>query len=253
MGEVDGKVALVSGGARGLGEAYVRALVTEGARVMFGDVLDHEGRAVARDLGDRAAYVNLDVTQEGQWTDAVAQCESQFGPPTVLVNNAGIVDMAPLDETDPADFERVIAVNLTGTFLGMRAVIPGMKRVGGGSIINISSAAGLRGYPWLAAYTASKHAVRGLTKVAALELGRRNIRVNSVHPGQIDTPMTAGLDAQFDHIAMGRRGTPNEVANLILFLASEASSFCTGAEFIVDGGETAGLPSKRQDTGTEGR
>lgn len=246
MGDLDGKVALVSGGARGMGEAFVRALMAQGASVVLGDVLDQEGMAVARDLGDRAAYVHLDVTREDRWSEAVAQCESRFGPPTVLVNNAGIVDFGPIDGTELAAFERVMAVNLTGTFLGMRAVIPTMKQAGGGSIINISSAAGLRGYPRLGAYTASKHAVRGLTKVAALELGARNIRVNSIHPGQIDTPMTANLDADTGHIAMGRRGIPSEVANLVVFLAGDASSYCTGAEFIIDGGLMAGLPDTRQ-------
>lgn len=241
MGQLEGRAALVSGGARGMGEAHVRALVAEGASVVFGDVLD-DGAALAEELGERAVFVHLDVTQEQQWLDAIAECEARFGAPTVLVNNAGIVGIAPLEKTELADFERVMAVNLTGTFLGMKTVIPAMKRAGRGSIINISSAAGLQGYPMLSAYTASKHAVRGLTKVAALELGRHDIRVNSIHPGQIDTPMTANLDADTSHIPMRRRGTPSEVADLMIFLAGDASSYCSGAEFLIDGAMMAGTP-----------
>ncbi len=244
MGMLDGKVAFVSGGARGLGEAYVRALAGEGAAVVFGDVLDDAGRAVARDIGDRALYVHLDVTRAGDWAAGVAAGEARFGPFTVLVNNAGIVHFAPIEDTSPAQFDRVIDVNLRGTFLGMHAVIPSMRRAGGGSIINISSTAGLRGYENLAGYVASKYAVRGLAKTGALELGPAGIRVNSVHPGQIETPMTAPLETHTTHVALRRRGVTAEVANLIVFLASDASSFCTGAEFVVDGGETTGLPEQ---------
>ncbi|MGE3619868.1 MAG: SDR family oxidoreductase [Acidimicrobiia bacterium] len=242
VGQVDGKVALVSGGARGLGAAYVRILAAEGARVVFGDVLDDEGAALAGELGDDVRFVHLDVTDPEQWSAAVEVAEEAFGPVTVLVNNAGIVVVNTLEDMTPEEFGRVIDVNLKGTFLGMRAVIPGMRRAGTGSIINVSSTAGLRGYTWHAGYDASKYGVRSLAKVAALELGQYGIRANSVHPGQVRTPMNEGRQLRVDHVALGRVGEPEELAALVLFLASDASSFCTGAEFVADGGETAGLP-----------
>jgi 3alpha(or 20beta)-hydroxysteroid dehydrogenase len=254
MGQLDGKVAIISGGARGQGEAEVRRFVAEGAKVVFGDVLDDLGKALASELGDAAYFVHHDVTQESQWDAVVATAESRFGKVDVLVNNAGILAFGGLTwETSLDDYMRVINVNQIGVFLGMKATIPAMLRNRGGSIVNISSTNGLAGFGGTIAYTASKFAVRGMTKNAALELGRCNIRVNSVHPGGIDTPMTrpealgdyAG-DAEFDPdanyqgYAMGRAGQAHEVANLVLFLASDQSSYCTGAEFVVDGGMLAG-------------
>lgn len=240
MGRFDGKVALVSGGARGMGEAHVRAFVAEGAKVLVGDVLDTEGEALAQELGSAARFVHLDVTDPASWDAAVATAEAELGPVTVLVNNAGIVVFGTVDQISVEDFDRTIAVNLRGVFLGTRAVAPGMKAAGGGTIVNISSTAGLMGYAGIAPYVASKWAVRGLTKASALDLGP-TIRVNSIHPGPIATPMTAGLDASTVATQrIPRYGRPEEVTAAVLFLAGEESSFMTGAELAVDGGAVLG-------------
>lgn len=243
MGRLDGKVALVSGGARGQGAAEARLFAAEGARLVIGDVLDDAGQAVADELGPEvAAYTHLDVSDEAQWQAAVALAEERFGPVGVLVNNAGILMFRAIDQTARADFERILQVNLVGVFLGIRAVTPSMA-TGGGSIVNISSTAGLAGLPYLGAYVASKWAVRGLTKAVAIELGHRGIRVNSVHPGGIDTPMLAGTDRDapyYRRLPVPRMGRPEEVAQAVLFLASDDSSYVTGAELTVDGGATAG-------------
>jgi 3alpha(or 20beta)-hydroxysteroid dehydrogenase len=243
MGRLDGKVAIITGGARGQGAAEARLFVAEGAKVLIGDVLDDEGRAVAAELGHAAVYVHLDVTDEAQWAAAVALAEERFGPVDVLVNNAGILLFQALDTTERADFDRVLQVNVTGVFLGMKAVAPSMDSAGGGSIVNISSTAGLQGLPRLGAYVASKWAVRGLTKSAAIDLGHRGIRVNSVHPGGIDTPMLRGTspDAPFyKRLPVPRMGTPEEAARAVLFLASDESRYTTGAELAVDGGASCG-------------
>lgn len=242
MGRLEGKVAIITGAARGQGEAEARLFVAEGARVLLADIRDEEGEAVASDLGDAAAYVHLDVTDAAQWEAAVAHAEERFGPVSVLVNNAGILHFAPIDRTDPEDFERVLRVNVHGVFLGIRAVTPSMVRAGGGSIVNISSTAGLQGLPSLGAYVASKWAVRGLTKTAAMDLGPKGIRVNSVHPGGIDTPMVAGTPADapfYKRLPVPRMGRPEEAARAVLFLASDESSYVTGANLLVDGGLTA--------------
>lgn len=251
MGRLDGKVALVSGGARGQGEAEVRLFVEEGARVVFGDVLDDLGHRIADELGDRAHYVSFDVRIEADWEAAVAECESRFGKLDVLVNNAGVLEIGTLHhETTFEAYQRVVEVNQFGVFFGMRTSIPAMLRNGSGSIINTSSTNGLEGYGGSVAYTASKFAVRGMTKNAALEYGKQNIRVNSMHPGPIATPMITpsdiGVDEAhqskaFDNLALGRVGQPREIAHLALFLASDDSSFCTGAEFVIDGGMMAGV------------
>jgi len=247
MGRLDGKVAIISGAARGQGEAEAVLFAREGARVLLGDVLDGEGKAVAERIGAAALYTHLDVTDEVAWRDALALAESRFGRVDVLVNNAGIVRIAPLEETSLADYMEVIRVNQVGVFLGMRAVIPAMRRAGGGSIVNISSIDGLVGMSYGAAYVSSKFAVRGLTKTAALELGSLGIRVNSIHPGGVDTPMVrgVGVDPQatgaFSNVPLGRIGRPEEIARLALFLASDESSYSTGSEFIADGGLTAGF------------
>lgn len=243
MGRLEGKVAIITGAARGQGEAEARLFVAEGARVLLADIRDEEGEAVAADLGDAAAYVHLDVTDAAQWEAAVAHAEERFGPVSVLVNNAGILHFAAIDRTDPEDFERVLRVNVHGVFLGIRAVTPSMVRAGGGSIVNISSTAGLQGLPSLGAYVASKWAVRGLTKTAAMDLGPKGIRVNSVHPGGIDTPMVAGTPADapfYKRLPVPRMGRPEEAARAVLFLASDESSYVTGAELAVDGGATCG-------------
>ncbi|MGE5697782.1 MAG: glucose 1-dehydrogenase [Candidatus Sericytochromatia bacterium] len=245
MGRVDDKVALISGGARGMGAAHARMLVAEGAKVVIGDILDDEGKALADELGDAARYVHLDVTDPEQWKDAVATAVDEFGKLNVLVNNAGTVALGPLKTHDLKKWQQVLDVNLTGTFLGMQAVIDPMEAAGGGSIINISSIEGLRGAPWVHGYVASKWGVRGLTKSAALELAPQKIRVNSIHPGFIRTPMTKHLPDDMVMAPMGRPGTPDEVATFVLFLASDESSFATGAEFVMDGGLVADVPHKQ--------
>jgi 3alpha(or 20beta)-hydroxysteroid dehydrogenase len=242
MFRLDGKVALVTGGARGIGAAIARAMVAEGAKVVIGDVLDHEGEALAVEIGASAKYVHLDVTNPDDWDTAVARAHTVYGKLNVLVNNAGIGGYAPIEQYSNVDWDRIIAINLTGVFNGIKAAIPVLKDARGGSIVNISSMAGLRGEAGMSGYVATKWAVRGLTKSAALELARYGIRVNSIHPGVVRTPLSAeGPQVSMSHVAMNRIGEAIEIANLAVFLASEESSFSTGAEFISDGGETAGL------------
>ena len=242
--DLTGRTALVTGGARGLGAAYVRALHTAGAAVVVADLLDDEGAALVEELGPRTSFVHLDVTDEQGWDAAVAAAVERYGGLDVLVNNAGIANAAPIEHYSTAKWHAVIAVNLTGTFFGCRAVVPAMAAAGGGSIVNISSVEGLRGSPGLHGYTAAKFGVRGLTKSLAVELGPRGIRVNSVHPGLILTDMTTRIDPQRIDIPLGRAGTPDDVAGTIVFLASDASRFTTGAEFVVDGGMVTGIPHK---------
>lgn len=252
MGKLDGKVALISGAARGQGEAEARLFVEEGGKVVLADVLDGEGAVVAKDLGDAACYAHLDVTSEGDWVAAVELAKSKFGRLDVLVNNAGILKFGPIAMTSLDDYRAVIEVNQIGVFLGMRAVIPAMAANPGGSIVNISSIDGLIGMGGGVAYVASKFAVRGMTKTAAIELGSLGIRVNSIHPGGVDTPMIrpegsplASMDLNKmmgKQVPLGRIAEPIEVARLALFLASEDSSYCSGSEFVIDGGMTAGIP-----------
>ncbi|WP_394618453.1 glucose 1-dehydrogenase [Lentzea sp. JNUCC 0626] len=241
---LSGKVALITGAARGQGAAAARRFVAEGASVMITDVLDDLGKELASSLG--AEYCHLDVSSESSWAEAMSYAESTFGPVSVLVNNAGILHFSALADTTLADYQRVIGINQVGTFLGMRSVVESMKSAGGGSIVNVSSVEGLGGMPYLTAYTASKFAIRGMTKVAAMELGQFGIRVNSVHPGAIDTPMVSeALGRPIDvspigkKLALRRIGQPEDVANVVLFLASDDSAYCTGGEFVVDGGATA--------------
>ncbi|WP_297733693.1 glucose 1-dehydrogenase [Mycobacterium sp.] len=245
MGRVDGKVALISGGARGMGASHARLLVEEGAKVVIGDILDDEGKALAAEIGDAARYVHLDVTQPDQWDAAVATATGEFGKLNVLVNNAGIVALGQLRNFDLGKWQKVIDVNLTGTFLGMRVAVDPMTEAGGGSIINVSSIEGLRGAPAVHPYVASKWAVRGLAKSAALELAPFNIRVNSIHPGFIRTPMTAKLPEDMVTIPLGRPGESREVSTFVLFLASDESSYTTGSEFVMDGGLVTDVPHKQ--------
>jgi 3alpha(or 20beta)-hydroxysteroid dehydrogenase len=242
-GRLEGKVALISGGARGQGAAEARLFAAEGAKVVIGDVLDDEGRRTADELGDAVSYSHLDVTDEDNWQAVVAEAEALHGPVGVLVNNAGVLSFGSLEKVELAEFERVMRINVHGVFLGMKTVAASMERAGGGSIVNTSSTSGLTGLPFLSAYTASKWAVRGLTKTAAIDLGRKGIRVNSVHPGGIDTPMIAGTasDAPFyKRLPVARMGTADEVARAVLFLASDEASYTTGAELAIDGGATCG-------------
>ncbi|KZS64219.1 MAG: glucose 1-dehydrogenase [Mycobacterium pseudokansasii] len=245
MGRVDNKVALISGGARGMGASHARLLVTEGAKVVIGDILDEQGRALAGDLGPAARYVHLDVTQPGQWTAAVETAVGEFEKLDVLVNNAGIINYGPLKTFDLTKWQQILDVNVTGTLLGIQAVIDPMIAAGGGSIINVSSIEGLRGAAWVHGYVTSKWAVRGLTKSAALELAPNNIRVNSIHPGLIRTPMTAKLPQDMLHIPLGRPGEPEDVSTFVLFLASDESSYATAAEFVIDGGVVADVSHKQ--------
>jgi 3alpha(or 20beta)-hydroxysteroid dehydrogenase len=240
MGRFENTVAFVTGGARGMGASHVRGLVAEGAKVVFGDILDEEGKALEEELGDSTLYVHLDVTQPSQWADAVSTTEKMFGPIDLLVNNAGIVAFGPVETTTPEEFKRVIDINLFGTWLGMHTVIPSMRKIDKGVIINVSSTAGMMGYANIGAYSASKWGVRGLTKAAAMELGTYGIRVVSVHPGPIRTPMTDGIgDEMCETQPIKRFGEPEEVTKLVLFLAAEAT-YSTGSEFVVDGGALLG-------------
>lgn len=238
---LDGKVALISGGARGMGASHARAMVAHGAKVILGDILDADGEALAAELGDAAAYVHLDVTSREDWSAAVATALERFGKLNVLVNNAGIANFGTIGEYTSEQWDTIIAINLTGVFDGINAAVDALKAGAPSSIINISSTAGIQGYTALPGYNAAKFGVRGLTKSVALDLGAHDVRANSVHPGVIATPMTENLDTPQKHVALRRVGQPIELSNLVVFLASDESSFSTGAEFIADGGETAGL------------
>ncbi|RFA12981.1 3-alpha-hydroxysteroid dehydrogenase [Subtercola boreus] len=242
MDRVSGKVALISGGARGMGAAHARLLVSEGASVVIGDLLDDEGQALASELGQHAEYVHLDVTDPAEWAAAVTTTLTRFGRIDVLVNNAGIANGAPITDFPLTQWQKTIDINLTGAFLGIQAVIPSLVEQKSGSIINISSVEGLRGSPGLHAYVATKFALRGLTKSVAVEVGASGVRVNSIHPGFITTPMTAGIAASQLQIPLGRAADPVEVSHLVLFLASDESGYSTGSEFVIDGGLTAGIP-----------
>ncbi|MFE6892659.1 glucose 1-dehydrogenase [Streptomyces sp. NPDC057694] len=245
MNDLTGKTVLVSGGARGIGAEIARRAVAAGGAVVIGDVLDDEGRALAAELGERARFVTLDVTSEGAWQAAVAYAVQEFGGVHGLVNNAGVSTGTPLEQESVEHFRKVVDINLVGVFAGMKTAIPAMKEAGGGSIVNISSAAGLMGLALTSSYGASKWAVRGLTKIAAVEQGTARIRVNSVHPGMTYTPMTAQLgiprgDGGYPNTPMGRVGEAEEIANAVVFLLSDDAAYVTGAELAVDGGWTTG-------------
>lgn len=232
MSRLEGKVALVTGGARGIGAAIARAMIDHGAKVEIGDVLDREGEALAKELGASANYVHLDVTKPGDWEAAVATAIKTYGKLNVLVNNAGIAGrFTPVEEYSRPDWDKIIAINLTGVFNGIQAAVPALRSARNGSIVNMSSMGGMRGDAAMPGYITTKWAVRGLTKAAALDLARFGIRVNSVHPGVVNTSMIAeGPKFSTSHVAMDRVGEPVEIANLIVFLASDESSFSTGAD-----------------------
>lgn len=247
MARLDGKVAIITGAARGMGAATARLFVEAGAKVAIADVLDDPGQALAAELGAAARFYHLDVTSEESWGQTVRAVEADLGPVDVLVNNAGVLLFRSLLETSAEDYRRVIDINLVGEFLGIKAVAPGMIARGGGAIVNISSVDGMKGANSLAAYASSKWGVRGLTKVAAMELGHRGIRVNSVHPGGVDTAMTnyegvprEKVSERFQNIPLQRVGAPEEVARATLFLASDEASYMAGAEIVVDGGMVLG-------------
>ncbi len=244
------KTAIITGGARGMGAATARLFVAEGARVVIADVLDVEGEALARELGTVALFRHHDVADEDGWQHLVSETLARFGGVDILVNNAGVLLMRGLMDISKQEFERVLGVNLVGTFLGIKAVAPLIIERGGGSIVNISSIDGMKGSNATAAYSASKWGVRGLTKVAAMELGPRGVRVNSIHPGGISTPMTTRVGASpemqaatarfYKTVPLGRIGQAEEVARVSLFLASDDASYVCGAEIVVDGGMIIG-------------
>lgn len=258
MGKLDGRVVLVTGAARGQGEQEARLFAAEGARVVIADVLVEQGEALAKELGEEVArFVRLDVGSEEGWAEAVTVAKDAFGKIDGLVNNAGILRFNELVNTPLAEFEQVVRVNMTGAFLGIRAVAPEIEAAGGGTIVNTSSYTGLTGMALVGAYAATKHAVLGLTKVAAVELAGKGVRVNAICPGAIDTAMSnpalldpdadlsrsdAALDAYYRKLVpMGRIGRPEEVAALALFLTSGDSSYVTGQPFVIDGGWLAGV------------
>jgi 3alpha(or 20beta)-hydroxysteroid dehydrogenase len=246
MKRFENRTVIVTGSARGMGASHARGFIAEGANVVIADVVDQEGRSLVDELGGRAIFSRLDVTSETDWAATVTAAENAFGPVSVLVNNAGIVHFARIADTEPADWSRVIDINLTGTYLGIRALVSSMRKAGGGAIVNISSGAGMSGAFGLGAYVASKWGVRGLTKTAALELARDKIRVNSIHPGATRTTMAAQPDveavmaASVKNLAIPRIAEPEELTRLVLFVASDEASFSTGSEFIADGGALLG-------------
>lgn len=252
-----GKVAIVTGASRGIGEMCARIFVREGACVVLADVNVDRGCELADELGEKAIFLPLDVANESQWSAVVSGTLERFGGLDTLVNNAGIYATAPIMETSPAMFEKMFRVNQLGPFLGMRAVIPALQARGGGAILNLSSTSGFKGNQFSIAYGSTKWAVRGMSKVAAVELGEYGIRVCSIHPGLIDTPMNQehmGADriaAGGAATPLGRHGRPEEIAEVIAFLASDAASYVTGSEVAVDGAVSAGTLRPRFTSGTQ--
>lgn len=240
IGRLVGKIAFITGGASGMGEAMAVRFVKEGARVVIADLDATRGEALACRLGAVARFASLDVRQEDNWKAAIADAEQHFGGPVgVLINNAGVLREATVEDTTLEEYRFVIDVMQVGVYLGMRYAAPSLRKAGGGSIVNISSTAGIVGYPGIFAYTAAKWAVRGMTKAAALDLAPDKIRVNSIHPGDTETPMIADFGYTADAVPLKRFAKADEIANLALFLASDESQYITGAEHVIDGGLTA--------------
>ena len=246
-GRLEGKVAIITGAARGQGAAEARLFASEGAKVLVADVLEEEGRETADAIGEAAAFERLDVSSEKDWQRVVAAAQQRFGSLTTLVNNAGVVRYSAFEETSLDEYMSVIDVNQIGTFLGMRTVVPALTESGGGSIVNVGSIEGLRGSNGLVSYASSKWAIRGLTKVGSVEFARRGIRVNALLPGSVDTPMSTppegmqvDTESLFRDRPVARVGQPDELARAALFLASDESSYVSGAELVVDGAWTAG-------------
>lgn len=242
--KLENRVAIITGGAQGMGASHAKRFVAEGAKVVITDILTEKGQALADELGDNALFIQHDVTKAADWDRVIQETENKFGPVNILINNAGIGFVKLIEDMTEEEYRMEIDINQVSIFLGMKAVLPSMKKTEKGSIVNISSVAGLIALPQYVAYSGSKFAVRGMTKVAALEFAEYGIRVNSVHPGLIDTPMTqdeanaASLAEFAKTIPLGRAAQPEEVTNLVLFLASDDSSYSTGSEFVIDGGNT---------------
>ena len=250
-GRVTGKVVLISGAAQGMGASHARVLARQGANIAIGDLQEDVGIALAHDinaeLGRHAAiFVPLNVTRFEDWAAACSLSVETFGKLDVLVNNAGIYTPGNVEEATLTDWERTIGIDLTGTFLGMKAAVPELRKQDTSSIINVSSIAGLTGFKNRAAYSAAKWGVQGLTKTSAMDFGADGIRVNSIHPGSVETPLTAGLKRGFGQIPAGRAAQVEEISSLVLYLASDESRFVTGSAIAIDGGETAGN-NLRQD------
>ncbi|WP_100638408.1 glucose 1-dehydrogenase [Marinobacter salexigens] len=243
MDRLKGKVAVITGAAQGMGASHAQAFVNEGAKVVLTDLNEEKGQALASELGENALFVKQNVTSKADWAEVIKEAEEQFGPVDILVNNAGITMAKSLLDTSLEDYRRILEINQVSVFLGMKAVVPSMKKAGGGSIVNVSSINGLVG--GAIGYTDSKFAVRGMTKAAALECASYGIRVNSVHPGVIETPMImqgdtkAAVEEFAKHIPLKRLAKSEEVSSLVLYLASDEASYSTGSEFVVDGGVTA--------------
>lgn len=245
QGRVEGKVAFITGAASGMGASHAQMLADEGAKVVVADFDDKAGTSVADHINEQhgdgtALFIHLDVTDFDEWQSAIAKTVEVFGSLDVLINNAGVFTAGDVEEASIDDWNKTINIDLNGTFYGMKAAVPELKKSSAASIINISSIAGLVGFKHRAAYAAAKWAVQGLTKTSALDLGKYNIRVNSVHPGSVNTPLTAGLKRGFGQIPLGRAAEVEEISRLIVYLASDESSFANGGSFVLDGGETAG-------------
>lgn len=243
MGRLAGRVAIITGGARGMGESHVRKFIAEGAKVVITDLNEEAGTALAQELGENAKFIKQDVSSEADWTNVVAETENAFGPVNILVNNAGISIASSIAQMTLDQYRKIVDINQVSVFLGMKAVLPSMQKTESGSIVNISSMNGL--VAGAIGYTDTKFAVRGMTKAAAIEFAQYGIRVNSIHPGIIETPMVTESDAidkiraLANHVPLKRLAQSEEVSNLVLFLASDESSYSTGSEFVIDGGLTA--------------
>lgn len=243
MARLEGKVAIITGAAQGMGASHATLFVKEGAKVVITDLNEEKGQALAAELGENAVFVKQNVASEADWATVIATAEETFGPVNILVNNAGITMAKSMMDTTLEEYRRIVEINQVSVFLGMKAALPSMQKAGGGSIVNISSLNGL--VAGAIGYTDTKFAVRGMTKAAAIEAARYNVRVNSVHPGVIATPMVvqedtkAAVEAFAKHIPVGRVAQPEEVSNMVLFLASDDSSYSTGSEFVIDGGLSA--------------